>query len=73
MSNLLRFLELDSNNRKSNLSENMSDYVIPIKVDNFSLNADDLLYESKRNLNNGPYNNGKKNAKVNIIIINNIS
>ncbi|KAL9889384.1 ADAM metallopeptidase with thrombospondin type 1 motif A isoform 2-T2 [Glossina fuscipes fuscipes] len=33
-----------------------SDYVTPIKVDNFSLNADDLLYESKRNLNN---NNNK--------------
>lgn len=37
-----------------------SDYVTPIKVDNFSLNADDLLYESKRNLNN---NNNKGKSK----------
>ncbi|KAM7364624.1 ADAM metallopeptidase with thrombospondin type 1 motif A isoform 2-T6 [Cochliomyia hominivorax] len=34
-----------------------SDFVTPIKVHNFSLNADDLLYESKRNLNTPNNNN----------------
>lgn len=47
----------------------MSDYVIPIKVDNFSLNADDLLYESKRYLNNGPQNNGENNIMAMISMI----
>lgn len=50
-------IENDIDDINNSIPEELtSDFVTPIKVHNFSLNADDLLYESKRNLNT-PNNN----------------
>lgn len=49
--------------------EYTSDYVTPIKFHNFTLNADDLLYESKRNLNNNNNNNGKLFLTIELFVL----
>ncbi|XP_046806411.1 A disintegrin and metalloproteinase with thrombospondin motifs 9 isoform X2 [Lucilia cuprina] len=51
-------IEQDIDDINNSIPEELtSDFVTPIKVHNFSLNADDLLYESKRNLNTPNNNN----------------
>ena len=59
---ILDDIESDIDNINNSIPEELtSDFVTPIKVHNFSLNADDLLYESKRNLNT-PNSNSNNNG-----------